>query len=65
MSARQPTVGELVQVIAPHPEAGARGIVEQVFRANAQMRTRARVRFRPPYGEGSEVIAMDMLVAIR
>lgn len=60
-----PREGELVQVLPPHREAGARGIVERKYRANADYRARARVRFAPPYGSGSEVIALDMLEAIR
>jgi hypothetical protein len=65
MSNRPPLLGELVEVIEPHREAGARGVIVQKYRQNKDYRARARVKFQPPYGEGSEVIALDMLQAIR
>jgi len=56
--------GDRVEVVAPHPEAGARGIVERLFRANVDYERRARVRFAPPYGQGSEIIGLRMLEAL-
>lgn len=60
-----PREGELVEVIPPHGEAGARGIVIKKFRANSDYEARARVQFHKPYGEGTEIIALRMLVPLR
>jgi hypothetical protein len=64
VTTRKPTVGDLVEVLPPHGEAGARGVVEAVYRANEHYEPRARVRFHEPYGEGVWTIALTMLAVI-
>lgn len=53
--------GDRVEVLPPHGEAGARGVVEKIYPANRDYRRRAKVRFAEPYGVGASTISADML----
>lgn len=57
-------VGDKVEIIAPHPEAGAVGTVAQIYRANAEYERRARVVFGEPY-PGQQTVAARCLRVLR
>lgn len=57
-------VGDKVQIIEPHPEAGAIGTVAQIYRANRDYVRRARIVFGDPY-PGSQTVAFRLLKVVK